>query len=292
MQRVIPDKKWWEIQSTTRSAQAQCPFANSYKCPRYYESLALLSKVNMISGMPKNKDEELSHFWGGTIFSSLCDEEVPSLRRKDYGSVASISNFCPEVSFKYFSYYADSMHKYADEIDHDSGIRNAVRDGLPNDWKYNWMAVHPVFYLDCEIFNNVKIFNEEQHGSYLNRLHPNIIQQISRMDNCLDANDPAGVLHAAANILETMAKDITNNTNNSKSSLGSFFKQFEQNSKLPKNLVEAVMDIYKIRNTLPTAGHGSLIKPDLTIHEAITVAAMTKAILEIEYRNKNLQINF
>lgn len=39
---------------------------------------------------------------------------------------------------------------------------------------------------------------------------------------------------------------------------------------------------------LPTAGHGSLNKPELTMEEAIAIAAMTKAMLEIEYRSRTI----
>lgn len=178
------------------------------------------------------------------------------------------------------------MCKYVDGIDQDSGVRIAEKENLKNDWKYSWMEVHPRFYLDCDVFNHVKLFNETLGNDYLKRLHPNIVQQISRMNNCLDSNDPAGALHAASNILETMAKDISQNPNVSNQSLSGFFEQFKKNSSLPDNLIDAIKDIYNLRNRLPTAGHGSLDKPELTMADAIAIAALTKAILEIEYRSK------
>jgi len=238
--------------------------------------------------MATRKEKELREFWERTSFSSLCDEEVPGITLKEFGVLSSISNFCPEISFKYLGYYADYMHKYIDEIDQDIGARIAKKDKLANDWKYTWMSVNPKFYLDCDVFESVKKFNDELGNDYLKRLHPNIIQQIYRMDNCLDANDPAGALHAASNILETMAKEITQNPNVSNETLGGFFQQFKNMSKLPLNLIDAVKDIYDLRNKLPTAGHGSLNKPELTMVEAIAIAAMTKAILEIEYRNQSI----
>ena len=61
------------------------------------------------------------------------------------------SNFCPEISFKYLSYYADHMHKYVDEIDQYTGNSIAERDNLENDWKHTWMSVSPRFYLDCDV---------------------------------------------------------------------------------------------------------------------------------------------
>ena len=288
MQTIIPDKNWLEQESKTRDVLSFCPYANSHRCPRYYESLVLLSRINMIAGMTSEKVAELEEFWNRTIFSSLCNEEVPSVSTDENGSLSSVAHFCPEVSFKYLGYYASYLHKYIDEIDKGFGIRRAERDGLENDWRYSWMSVSATFYLDCEIFNNVKQFNEGQGGSFLNRLHPNIIQQISRMDGCLDTNDPAGALHAAANILETMAKDIAQNPKVANQTLGGFFEQFKKKSKLPQHLIDAVLGIYKLRNEIHTAGHGGLNKPDLTMVEAIAIAAMTKAILEIEYRSKSI----
>lgn len=288
MRRVVPDKVWWEQESQKRNASSTCPYANSHKCPRYYESLVLLSHINMIAGMTESKKAELGSFWEKTSFSSLCDEEVPSVSPKEYGGLSSISNFCPEVSFKYLNYYADYMYKYVDEIDQDSGTRIADRDNLTNDWRYTWMSVNPKFYLDCEVFDSVKVFNKERGSSFINRLHPNIIQLIQRMDNCLDDNDPAGALHAASNILETMAKDITQNSKTANKPLGRFFDEFRNASKLPENLINAVKDIYVLRNKLPTVGHGSLKKQELTMVEAIGISAMTKAILEIEYRSRSI----
>ncbi|HFF8946351.1 TPA: hypothetical protein ACGE6U_003891 [Serratia marcescens] len=286
MQRIVPDKNWWEKERNNRNASSICPYANSHRCPRYYESVVLLSRSNMIAGMTTEKAKELGEFWERTNFSSLCDEEVPAVTTNEFGGLTSISNFCPEISFKYLHYHADYMHKYVDEIDQDTGRCIAEKDNLENDWKYIWMSVNPKFYLDCDVFENVKSFNEKLGNDYLKRLHPNIVQQINRMNNCLDTNDPAGALHAASNILETMAKEITQNPNVSNEPLGGFFKQFEKMSKLPQNLIDAIKDIYDLRNRLPTAGHGSLNKPELTMVEAITIAAMTKAILEIEYRSK------
>lgn len=286
MQRIVPDKIWWEKERNNRNASSICPYASSHRCPRYYDSIVLLSRSNIIAGMATEKEKELDEFWERTNFSSLCDEEVPAVTTKEFGGLSSVSNFCPEVSFKYLHYYADHMHKYVDEIDQDTGRRIAEKHNLENDWKYIWMSVEPKFYLDCDVFESVKKFNEKLGNDYLKRLHPNIVQQIDRMNNCLDTNDPAGALHAASNILETMAKEITQNPNVSNEPLGGFIKQFEKMSKLPQNLIEAIKDIYNLRNKLPTAGHGSLNKPELTMVEAITIAAMTKAILEIEYRSK------
>lgn len=104
------------------------------------------------------------------------------------------------------------------------------------------MSVNPKFYLDCDVFESVKNFNEELASDYLKRLHPNIIQQIDRMNNCLDNNDSAGALHAASNILETMAKEITQNPNVANESLGVFLNS----SKKCQNYLRILLMLLKI----------------------------------------------
>ncbi|MCC4820091.1 hypothetical protein LMH81_26615, partial [Vibrio lentus] len=101
----------------------------------------MLSQVNMIAGLTKNKSDELDLMWANTSFSALCAEEVPSIGQNQNGSLSSVSNFCPEASYKYFGYYADYMCKYVDEIDQAVGERCANRDKLAGDWRYSWMSV-------------------------------------------------------------------------------------------------------------------------------------------------------
>lgn len=288
MIRVVPDKDWWIDLCNINAVPCMCPYANAHKCPRYYDSQVLLAQINAISGMPTEKVKELGAFWKNTDFSSLCDEEVSSISKDKYGGISSVSNFCPEVSFKYLGYYADYMHKYVDEIDQDSGIHRAENEKLKNDWMYTWMSVNAKFYLDCDVFHRVKVFNEENDRNFFNRLHPNIISLINRLDSCLDSNDPSGALHAASNILETMAKDIVSNPKIENESLGGFFEKFKKNSSLPPMFLDSVLEIYKLRNKSPIAAHGSLKKSELTMVDAIVIAALTKSMVEIEYRRRCL----
>ncbi|EIH6319594.1 hypothetical protein BH189_005163, partial [Escherichia coli] len=254
MKRIIPDKKWLKEESSKRQVPSECPYANSYRCPRYHESVILFSQMQMIDGMSYNKEKELKQFWERTDLSSLCNGETPLVSKNDKGGIFSIDNFCPEISFRYLGYYADYMLRYIDEDAHTIGYGIAKRDQKENDWKYDWSEVNAVFYEDCYLFERVKQFNKELHDSFFKRLHPNIVMQISRMDKCLDSNDPTGVLHAASNILETMAKEILDDPNVLNKSFGSFFEKFKKESKLPLGFINAVKDIYDLRNKIPTAG--------------------------------------
>ena len=46
--------------------------------------------------------------------------------------------------------------------------------------------------------------------------------------------------------------------------------------------------IYDLRNKMPLAGHGSTNTPNITMQDAIVIAAATKFIVEIEYRTKKI----
>ncbi|EIY2199523.1 hypothetical protein MMI78_001644 [Escherichia coli] len=93
MQRIIPDKNWWEKERINRKASSKCPYASSYRCPRYYQSVVLLSSINMIAGMATRKEKELGEFGERTSFSYLCDEEVPTVTTKNMAALHQLVIF-------------------------------------------------------------------------------------------------------------------------------------------------------------------------------------------------------
>ena len=112
--------------------------------------------------------------------------------------------------------------------------------------------------------------------------HPNIRKLCERMDRDVRAEDPAAVLHAAASIFETLAKDIVGNPKIDNQPLGGFFEQYRKASQLPNKILDYVKQVYEDRNTTPLAGHGSKQLPKITVDDAIVLAEMTKAIVLIE----------
>ena len=112
--------------------------------------------------------------------------------------------------------------------------------------------------------------------------HPNIRKLVERMDGAIKAKDPANVLHTAASIIETLAKDVLADVKLEDQSLRSFFDKYRKASELPEPLLEYMESIFKARNTTPLAGHGSTKPPDITMKQAVTVAEMTKAMVRIE----------
>jgi hypothetical protein len=115
-------------------------------------------------------------------------------------------------------------------------------------------------------------------------LHPNIPLLIERMDDALKRDDYPGVLHACANIFETLAKDIVAIPGVQNQTLKSFFERYRKNSTLPNEILDYILSIYDLRSTTPLAGHGSTLTPSISREQAVSLSEMTKAFVNIEYK--------
>jgi hypothetical protein len=116
----------------------------------------------------------------------------------------------------------------------------------------------------------------------LNNDHPNIRRLAARMDTSLSDKDFAGLLHAAASVFETLAKDVMENPNVNSQTLAGFFDGYRKKSLLPAPVLDYMLLVYKNRNVTPLAGHGSLTAPTITEEEAVTLCELTKTIVRIE----------
>lgn len=241
----------------------------------------------MITSIDVNKKESLDALWADSGLLPVVAEDETTIYLSNE-KPSSFLNFCPEVTFAYFQYYASYLAKYADEIDNDSGYRIAKREKLHNDWRYDWAHVSACHFLECSIYNQVHDFNSKGIGKFDKLAHGNVVALIARMEQCLEGNDPSGVLHAAANILETMAKDILKSENIQNQTLGSFIEKYKTESNIPEDIKEVVGKIYNLRNKMPLSGHGSTSKPNINMHDAIVIAATAKFIVEIEYRTRKI----
>src|SRR5690606_28179984 len=65
-----------------------------------------------------------------------------------------------------------------------------------------------------------------------------------------------GVLHGCASAFEAMAKHLSKNPKVEKESLGSFFELYRKKSGLDPSRLNRVWEIYNLRNTVRSAGHG------------------------------------
>lgn len=131
---------------------------------------------------------------------------------------------------------------------------------------------------------SVEVLPLDRIGSETSPEHPNIRMVADRMDDALRRGDYAEVVHASAVIFETMAKDIVRVPTVQNQTLKSFFERYRQESQLPNEILDFILDVYELRNTEPLAGHGSTEIPSVNKETAVTLCEMTKAFVKIEYK--------
>lgn len=116
----------------------------------------------------------------------------------------------------------------------------------------------------------------------LSQEHPNVRKLVHRMETALSDNDYTAVLHAAASVFETLAKDLINNPKVNDQTLGGIFGAFRGASNLPTAVLDYIHQIYKDRNSTPLAGHGSLAQPNLDKATAVVLVEFTKFAVRTE----------
>lgn len=173
---TIPDSLWYRRKSSEKNAPVSCPYANIHKCPRYYASMYMLGKAGIITSIDATKKTSLDIFWADSGILPVIAEEETSISGFQ-GSWSAFSNFCPEVTFAYFHYYASYLAKYVDEIDSDCGRRIAEVEKKPNDWRYEWGFISSCHFLDCSVYNQVHNFNSSKTDEYLLSHHNQIFVQ-------------------------------------------------------------------------------------------------------------------
>src|SRR6266851_4669873 len=100
---TIPDIEWYTQLSRERGGPPRCPFANVYRCPRYYSSLWLMGEHAGATKFDPDADKALSEKWQKSELSSVVREQEPSAfgSRNDW----SFSKLCPEVAYDRFGWF-------------------------------------------------------------------------------------------------------------------------------------------------------------------------------------------
>lgn len=70
--------------------------------------------------------------------------------------------------------------------------------------------------------------------------HPNIRLLIARMESAFEQSDYPGVLHASANIFETLAKLVFNNPSVENQTLAAIFDGYRNRSELPEPVLDYI----------------------------------------------------
>lgn len=119
MEHIYPDMDWCIARSHDKALAPRCPHANVHRCPRHYQSYALLGESGITTALAAETDAALLAKWKKSDLWPALAEHATSISGSD-GKKDHFSNFCPEVAFDTFGLFASSLHRYADEIDREA----------------------------------------------------------------------------------------------------------------------------------------------------------------------------
>lgn len=68
MGTTIPSHEWYKDRSKELAAPTKCPFAHHRKCPKYFETVTLLTDVNVISGLKPDERRQTLKYWEDAFY--------------------------------------------------------------------------------------------------------------------------------------------------------------------------------------------------------------------------------
>jgi len=100
-----------------------------------------------------HEDARLHAYWQASDLWPRTGEYATSVSGPG-GDPHQFTNFCPEVAFDRFGYFASFLARYADEIDIGIAHTQLSKEHAPiNDWRWSWAAVSPEHYANCSLYS-------------------------------------------------------------------------------------------------------------------------------------------
>lgn len=165
MNGINPDLEWYSEKSSVKNVAVRCSYANVHKCYKYYASLYLLGGLNVASRIQSEKVAELDEYWAESGLIPVLEEFETTVTYDERNSLASVRNFCPEVSYDFYGLFADYMHKYVDDIDKSVVQKRLARESLTSNWHWSWMSVSPKHYTECKEYFQLPYLKAEPSGT-------------------------------------------------------------------------------------------------------------------------------
>lgn len=153
MEPIKPDLAWYTGVSQNKGVAPRCVFATVHRCPRYYQSLSLFGQYGGASQIDPAEDEALLKTWQGSDVWPVTREQATSV----FGSKKDpkmFNNFCPEIAYDRFGWFATSLYHYTDQLDVDAAHAKLSRQGTHGeDWRWAWETIHPMHYTECPLYS-------------------------------------------------------------------------------------------------------------------------------------------
>jgi predicted nucleotide-binding protein len=156
-----PGFEWYAAKSREMNGPKRCPFASANLCPRYYESLYLLGDVGITTKISEETKVKLDSQW--KKFEATIGEEAASISGGADNSMKAMSNFCPEVNYNIFGFFASGLYPHHGEIDRGIAYEQlAEENALAGDHRWNWASLTPRHYAECPEYS---ILQSERNGN-------------------------------------------------------------------------------------------------------------------------------
>ena len=189
-----PDLEWYKKISTKSKVPPRCPYTMLKTCPIYFQSIALLRNTGATE-LDKNDEEKLIKYWKNRELNPSLSEETPGVLHHKTKGFSSLYNFCPEVIYLRFGYFASFISNFEDETD--QAMRNfdlKKRNISLNSWAWNWSNLKAKHYTDCRLYSilsnpkknkvvdSITNNNQESNKIEENIKRPNIFLSYSHRD--------------------------------------------------------------------------------------------------------------
>ena len=138
--------------SQVKGLPPRCPFAAPERCPRYFQSLALLRHTGA-TAMDPGRGERLKKAWEKSdAWPSVAEQETSVGGRP--GRPDMFSHFCPEVAYLRFGLFASDFGGYPDELDIEFAHQSLSREGASrHDLRWTWAHAREIHYTECELYS-------------------------------------------------------------------------------------------------------------------------------------------
>lgn len=147
---ITPDLEWASRLSGELGIPTRCPYANVWRCPRYYQSVSLLAQEKFTTPINPQQDQQLLSHWSSSHLWPETMEKATAI--SGAGDKRSFTNFCPEVAFDRFGYFAGALFPYHDELDLEAALRTHRIRGSGH-WFTTWSHVEALHYSECPLYS-------------------------------------------------------------------------------------------------------------------------------------------
>jgi hypothetical protein len=146
------DLAWYTALSRERGLPARCPFASVHRCPRYFQSVALLEE-SVTTKMDSGLRNRLEKRWMASELWPVNSEQSTAITYSG-NAPSTFTMFCPEVTGDTYGRFVEAFARYADEIDSERAYKRlAAEHADSNDWRWYWSYAQPLHYSDCALYS-------------------------------------------------------------------------------------------------------------------------------------------